>query len=87
MRDVFPDLERWVADGVRVATATVVTMEHSARLPGAVPAVSKRGDVARSVTGRCVEPAVYEEARRARVGGPPRLVTYASAARSAEVAA
>jgi xanthine dehydrogenase accessory factor len=81
MRDVFPDLERWVADGVGVATATVVKTERSAaRLPGAVLALSKRGEVAGSVTGRCVEPAVYEEARHVPAGGPPRLVTYGGAA-------
>jgi xanthine dehydrogenase accessory factor len=77
MRDVLPDLERWVAEGVRAATATVVKTERSApRLPGAVLAVSEHGEVAGSVTGGCVEPAVYEEARAVLAGGPPRLVTY-----------
>ena len=77
MRDVLPDLERWVAGGVRAATATVVKTDRSApRLPGAVLAVSEHGDVAGSVTGGCVEPAVYEEARAVLAGGPPRLVTY-----------
>lgn len=70
-------LERWVADGLRVATATVVKTERSApRDPGAVLAVSERGEVAGSVTGGCVEPAVYEEARDVLAGGPPRLVSY-----------
>jgi xanthine dehydrogenase accessory factor len=32
--------------------------------------------VAGSVTGGCVEPAVYEEAQAVLAGGPPRLVTY-----------
>jgi xanthine dehydrogenase accessory factor len=32
--------------------------------------------VAGSVTGGCVEPAVYEEAQAVLGGGPPRLVTY-----------
>ena len=77
MRDVLPTLERWVADGVRAATATVVATERSApREPGAVLAVSERGEVAGSVTGGCVEPAVYEEARDVLAGGPPRLLTY-----------
>ena len=77
MRDVLPDLERWVAEGVRAATATVVRTERSApRAPGATLAVSERGEVAGSVTGGCVEPAVYEEAREVLAGGKPRLVTY-----------
>ena len=77
MREVLPTLERWVADGLRVSTATLVATERSApRQPGAVLAVSERGDVAGSVTGGCVEPAVYEEAQQVLAGGPPRLLTY-----------
>jgi xanthine dehydrogenase accessory factor len=77
VRDVLPTLERWVDDDVRAATATVVATERSApRQPGAVLAVSERGEVAGSVTGGCVEPAVYEEARDVLAGGKPRLVTY-----------
>ena len=77
MRDVLETLERWAAEGLRVATATVVETERSApRDPGAVLAVSERGDVAGSVTGGCVEPAVYEEAREVLAGGGPRLRTY-----------
>jgi xanthine dehydrogenase accessory factor len=77
VRDVLETLERWVGEGTRVATATVVKTERSApREPGAVLAVSERGEVAGSVTGGCVEPAVYDEAREVLAGGPPRLVTY-----------
>ena len=77
LRDVLPTLERWVAEGLRTATATVVKTERSApRQPGAVLAVSERGDVAGSVTGGCVEPAVYEEAQEVLAGRSPRLVTY-----------
>ena len=64
-------------EGLRFATATVVRTERSApRDPGAALAVSERGDVAGSVTGGCVEPAVYEEARQVLAGGEPRLRTY-----------
>ena len=77
MKDVLETLERWSQDGVRVVTATVVSTERSApRDPGAVLAVSEKGEVAGSVTGGCVEPAVYEEAQAVLAGGPPRLVTY-----------
>ncbi len=77
MRDVLDTLERWVGDGRRVATAMVVGTEKSApRDPGAVLAVSDQGDVAGSVTGGCVEPAVYEEAQAVLAGGEPRLLTY-----------
>jgi xanthine dehydrogenase accessory factor len=77
MRDILDTLERWVAEGRRVATAIVVATERSApRDPGAMVAVSDTGEVAGSVTGGCVEPAVYEEARDVIAGGPPRLLTY-----------
>jgi xanthine dehydrogenase accessory factor len=77
MRDVLETLEGWNAEGLRFATATVVKIERSAPLgPGAVLAVSEKGEVAGSVTGGCVEPAVYDEAQDVLAGGPPRLVTY-----------
>jgi xanthine dehydrogenase accessory factor len=77
MKDVLGTLERWTAEGRRFATATVVKTERSApRGPGAVLAVSEQGEVAGSVTGGCVEPAVYDEAQAVLAGGPPRLVSY-----------
>ena len=77
MKDVLETLEGWNAEGLRFATATVVKIERSAPLgPGAVLAVSEKGEVAGSVTGGCVEPAVYEEAQDVLAGGPPRLLSY-----------
>jgi xanthine dehydrogenase accessory factor len=77
VRDILDTLERWAAEGLRVATATLVGTERSApREPGAVFAVSERGDVTGSLTGGCVEPALYEEARAVLAGEPPRLATY-----------
>jgi xanthine dehydrogenase accessory factor len=77
LRDVLDTLERWLGEGRRVAVATVVKTERSApREPGAVLAVSDDGEVAGSVTGGCVEPAVYAEARDVLAGGAPRLKTY-----------
>jgi xanthine dehydrogenase accessory factor len=77
VKDVLDTLERWAGDGLRFATATVVKTERSApQGPGAVLAVSERGAVAGSVTGGCVEPAVYDEAQEVLAGGRPRLVSY-----------
>jgi xanthine dehydrogenase accessory factor len=77
VKDILDTLERWTGEGLRVATATVVKTERSApRDAGAMLAVSERGEVAGSVTGGCVEPAVYEEAREVLAGGAPRLRTY-----------
>ena len=77
MRDVLETLERWAQAGTKVATATVVATERSApREPGAALAVDADGNVVGSVTGGCVEPAVYGEAREVLAGEGPRLKTY-----------
>jgi xanthine dehydrogenase accessory factor len=77
VRDVLPTLERWAHDGVRAALATVVGVDRSApREPGSVMAVSETGEVAGSVTGGCVEPAVYLHAEEVLAGGPARMATY-----------
>jgi xanthine dehydrogenase accessory factor len=77
MRDVLPTLERWVADGRRIVVATVVERQGSApRDPGASLAVNDLGEVAGSVTGGCVEPAVIREAHEVLAGGPARIVRY-----------
>ena len=77
MRDILDTLERWIAEGHDAAIATVVGTERSApREPGSSMAVSDAGEIAGSVTGGCVEPAVYEHAQEVLDGGPPRLATF-----------
>jgi len=77
MIDLLETVERWRAGGSRVALATVVAVERSApRDPGAMLAVNDRGEIAGSVSGGCVESAVYEEARDAIATGRPRLIAY-----------
>src|ERR1700736_1095073 len=76
MIDVLDTIERWRGEGQRIAVATVVGVENSApRDPGAMLAVNERGDVTGSVSGGCVESAVYEEAQDAIAPGRPRLGT------------
>jgi len=77
LRDVLPTLQRWISDGQRAAVATVVTVDRSApREPGSVMAVSETGEVIGSVTGGCVEPAVYQQAEEVLHGAPARMATY-----------
>ena len=77
MREILDTLKAWHEEGLRAAWAIVVETERSTpREPGAALAVNERGDVAGSVTGGCVEPAVYEEARAVLAGEPARLVEY-----------
>jgi xanthine dehydrogenase accessory factor len=77
MRDVLSTLERWVAEGQEIVVATVIERQGSApRDPGASLAVNERGEVAGSVTGGCVEPAVIREAHEVLAGGAARIVRY-----------
>ena len=63
MRELLDDIDRWRADGKRVAIAKVVDIEGSGpREPGAAMAVNDVGEVAGSVSGGCVEGAVVTEA-------------------------
>jgi xanthine dehydrogenase accessory factor len=63
MRDLLDDIDRWRAEGKRVAIAKVVDIEGSGpREPGAAMAVNEAGEVAGSVSGGCVEGAVVGEA-------------------------
>ena len=76
MRDVLGSLRSWY-DAGPVALATVVGTSRSApRAPGAAMVVEPGGEVAGSVSGGCVEGAVYELAQDVLGGEPPVLQTY-----------
>ncbi len=77
MRDTLDDVTRWLAEGKRVAQATVVSLVGSApRGVGATLVVSDAGEIAGSVSNGCVEPDVVEQAQRVMRSGKPRLLTY-----------
>jgi xanthine dehydrogenase accessory factor len=76
MRDILPTLRRWHSTGA-IAVATVVDVRRSApRPPGAAMAVHADGSVIGSVSGGCVEGAVYEVAQQVLETGSGQLVTY-----------
>ncbi|MEV1022049.1 XdhC/CoxI family protein [Streptomyces sp. NPDC050264] len=61
MLDLAAELSEWAAQGREFAVATVVSVSGSApRPPGAALAVDAAGEVIGSVSGGCVEGAVYE---------------------------
>jgi xanthine dehydrogenase accessory factor len=77
VREILETIEGWANEELSVVLATLVGTERSSpRDPGAAMAVSERGDVVGSLTGGCVEPALYEEARAIFDGGAPRLRSY-----------
>jgi xanthine dehydrogenase accessory factor len=77
MRDILPHLVRWTGEGHAVAVGSVIERIGSApRDPGAALAVSASGEVAGSVTGGCVEPAVIREATEVLTGSPGRICRY-----------
>ncbi|MFB6615980.1 XdhC family protein [Streptomyces sp. NPDC056367] len=70
MLDIAEELNRWVQQGRDFAVATVVAVGGSApRQPGAARAVDGEGTAIGSVSGGCVEGAVYELCRQALEDG------------------
>ncbi|WP_405456256.1 XdhC family protein [Streptomyces sp. NBC_00101] len=66
MLDIAAELHRWAVQGREFAVATVVSVTGSApRQPGAALAVDRTGEAVGSVSGGCVEGAVYELCRQA----------------------
>lgn len=77
MREIRERLQAWGETGTPYALATVVGVRGSApRDPGAAMAVSGDGEVVGSVSGGCVEGAVYESAREVLETGEAVLETY-----------
>ena len=77
MRDVMDELESWWRAGVSVGAATVVgTWKSSPRQPGAAMLVGPDGTAVGSVSGGCVEGAVYELAQSTRDDGDAVLQRY-----------
>ena len=77
MRDVLADLRRWWGAGQRVGVGTVVGTYRSAPRPaGASMLVGPDGTAVGSVSGGCVEGAVYEVASSVRDGAAPTLRRY-----------
>lgn len=79
MRDVIADIDRWRSENKPIALATVVqTWGSSPRAAGAKMALTPPpgNDIAGSVSGGCVEGAVYEEGVQALKTGRARLLHF-----------
>jgi xanthine dehydrogenase accessory factor len=77
VRDILDPISKWWDSGDAFGLATVVrTFSSAPREPGAAMAVAADGEVVGSVSGGCVEGAVYELAGEVRASGQPVLQTY-----------
>ncbi len=86
MRDVLPELLDWWRAGQSVGVGTVVaTFQSSPRPPGAAMLVGPGGVAVGSVSGGCVEGAVYELAEQVLDSGSPVLQRYGVSDESAFV--
>ena len=77
MREILTDIRRWRDEGQRVAIATVIkTVGSTPRPLGSKMAVSETGSIAGSVSGGCIEGAVFDEARKTLQDGQPRRAAF-----------
>ncbi len=77
MDDIIDEIDAWLARGEQVAVATVVkTMGSSPRLVGAKMIVSSAGNMAGSVSGGCVEGAVFTACQESLASGESRLLHF-----------
>ncbi len=77
MREVMTEMDAWLAAGRPVALATVLATWGSApRKVGAVMAFTAEGQIAGSVSGGCVEGAVYEAGLEVLHSGRPQRLTF-----------
>lgn len=77
MQDIAEQLLAWHSSGRSFAVATVVGVSGSApRDPGAALAVDEAGEAIGSVSGGCVEGAVYELCQEAIASGTPVLERF-----------
>ncbi|MDV3128385.1 XdhC family protein [Mycobacterium sp. 21AC1] len=77
MRDILTELSNWQHSRTRFAVASIVrTWQSAPRGTGASMAVSETGAVVGSLSGGCVEGAVYAVAEEVLATGQPQLIRY-----------
>jgi len=77
MREIIEDIQKWKAQNKAVAIATIVKADGSPMRPiGSKMAVTPDQQISGSVTGGCIEGAVYEEAQDVLRSGKPKMLHY-----------
>src|SRR5687767_3084389 len=77
MRDILPDIDRWREDDKSIALATIVQTSGSApRRVGSKMAFTLDGKITGSVSGGCVEAAVFEAGVEVLKTNTPQLLHF-----------
>jgi xanthine dehydrogenase accessory factor len=77
MRDILKDVDQWIREGEPVALATVIhTWGSAPRKVGAKMAFTQSGKITGSVSGGCVESAVFEAGVQSLRSGQPQLLKF-----------
>ncbi len=77
MQDIAAEIAQWVEQGERLALATVIhARQPSPRPVGACLAVTASGKMAGSVSGGCVEGAVFQEMQEVIKTGTPKTLHF-----------
>src|SRR6266487_2829766 len=77
MRDILPDLDKWHAGDKSIALATVIqTWGSSPRREGAKMALTPDGKITGSVSGGCVEGAVFDTGVEVLKSNRPQLLHF-----------
>ena len=77
MRDILPELDTWRAENKSIALATVIqTWGSSPRRAGAKMALTSEGNITGSVSGGCVEGAVFDTGMEVLKSNHPQLLHF-----------
>jgi xanthine dehydrogenase accessory factor len=77
MREIAEEIKKWKSQNKAVAIATIVKANGSPMRPiGSKMAVTTDQQITGSVTGGCIEGAVYEEAQEVITSGKPKMLRY-----------
>ena len=77
MREIVEDIKKWKSQNKAVAIATIVKANGSPMRPiGSKMAVTTDNQITGSVTGGCIEGAVYDEAQEVITSGKPKMLRY-----------
>ena len=77
MREIWDVAQKWHTENKRITLGTVIKVTGSSLRPeGSMMIIADDGAIYGSVTGGCVEGAVFDEAKEVLKSGKPKLLSY-----------